>query len=273
MSTTARDITYKCEVCGRDFVSHRVRKRRLLCGRCAGELRRRGPGSIQLRLSEASAKPSPAPTPASAPPADATTAVPMELTLDQFIEQVPYWYDIYARANATYFPLEKRLTEKATSKGYLEIADLANITYVLGNPRNVRGRMQGANIEDDVIENTRNAIKNLNDPTKALRYICGIRHWGLTYGSKTLRCMCPQKYGALDSTVINGIDPKYLPSRNNYGKYADFVHLCGQIRDKVIQPGPRESGQWFVADIEMALFQFLWGKRNRLLLRSNTLCT
>jgi hypothetical protein len=253
-------------------VSRRVRKRHLLCRRCAGELRRRDRRPIQLRLSEASAKPSPVLTPASAPPANTTTVVPVELTLDQFTEQIPYWYHIYARANAAYFPLEKRLTEKTTSKGYLEIADLANITYVLGNPRNVRGRMQGANIEDDVIENTRSAIKSLSDPTKALRYICDIRYWGLTYGSKTLRCMCPQKYGALDSMVINGIDPKYLPSRNNYDKYADFIRLCGQIRDKVIQPGPRESGQWFVADIEMALFQFLWGKRNRLLLYSNRRC-
>jgi hypothetical protein len=248
-------------------VTHRVRKGRLLCATCAGDLRSKGQGPIQLRLSEASPNPPPAPTPTPtpAPPANATTAVPMELTLDQFIEQAPYWYDIYARANATYFPLEKRLTEKATSKGYLEIADLVNIPYVLGNPRNIRGRMQGANIENDVIENTKNAIKNLDNPTKALKYICSIKYWGLTYGSKTLRCMCPQKYGALDSVVINGIDPKYLPSRNNYDKYADFIHLCGQIRDKVIQPGRRENGQWFIADIEMALFQFLCGRSNKLL--------
>ena len=189
----------------------------------------------------------------------------MELTLDQFIEQVPHWYDIWAGANATYFPLEKRLTEKATSQGYLEIADLVDITYLLGNPHNIRGRMQRTNTEKYVIENTKNAIKNLDNATKALKCIRSINYWGLTYGSKTLRCMCPQKYGALDRVIINGIDPQYLPSRNNYDRYADFIHLCGQIRGKVIQPGPRKNGQWFIADIEIALFQFVWGVSNKVL--------
>jgi len=189
----------------------------------------------------------------------------MELTSDRFIKQVPYWYGIYAGANPTYFSLEKRLTEKTASKGYLEIADLVDITYALGNPRNIRERMRRANTENDVIENTKNAIKNLDNPTKALKCICSIHHWGLTYGSKTLRCMCPQKYGALDSVIIDGIDPRYVPSRNNYDKYADFTHLCGQIRDTVVQSGPRKNGHWFIADIEMALFQFLWGGRNKIL--------
>lgn len=189
----------------------------------------------------------------------------MELSLNQFIGQVHHWYDIWARANATYFPVEKRLTEKATSKGYLEIADLVHITNVLGNPHNIRGGIQRTNTESDVIENTKNAIKNLDNPAKALRCVCSISYLGLTYGSKTLRCMCPQKHGALDSVIINGVDPQYLPSRNNYDRYADFVQLCGQIRDKVIQPGPRKDGQWFIADIEIALFQFLWGGGNKVL--------
>jgi len=189
----------------------------------------------------------------------------MELTLDQFIKQVPHWYNIWAPANAAYFPLEKRLNGKATLKGYLEMADLVDITYVLGNPRNMRGRMQRANTENDVTENTKNAIRNLNNPTKALKCICSIKYWGLTYGSKTLRCMCPQKYGALDSVITNGIGSQYLPSRNNYDRYADFIHLCRQIRDNVIQPGPREDRQWFITDIEIALFQFLWGRSNKLL--------
>ena len=189
----------------------------------------------------------------------------MELTLDQFIEQVPYWYGIWAQTNATYFGLEQRLNEKVVSKGYLEIADLVSITYVLGNPHNVRGRLQRDNTEYAVIEKTKNAIKNLDNPTKALKCICSIKRLGLTYGSKTLRCMCPQKYGALDSKIINGIDPKYLPSRNNYDKYANFIDLCKQIRDKIVETGPRQNKQWFIADIEVALFQFLWDNSNKLL--------
>jgi len=194
----------------------------------------------------------------------------MELTLDQFSQQVPHWYAVWAEANADYFPLEKRLTAKATSKGYLEMSDLVDITHALGNPHNVRGRMQRANTADDVAENTRNAMRNLDNPVQALRSICSIKCWGLTYGSKTLRCMCPREYGALDSVIICGVDPQYLPSRNNYERYADFIHLCRQIRGRVVQPNTaREEGLWFIADIEVALFQFLWGRANRLLYRGD----
>ena len=42
------EITYKCEVCGKDFVSHRVRKGRVVCGPCAGDLRKKGQGVFQL---------------------------------------------------------------------------------------------------------------------------------------------------------------------------------------------------------------------------------
>jgi len=42
-------ITYKCEVCGKDFESHRVRKGKLVCGPCAGDLRKKGQGSVQLK--------------------------------------------------------------------------------------------------------------------------------------------------------------------------------------------------------------------------------
>lgn len=190
--------------------------------------------------------------------------------MDQFIEQVPYWHGLWAETNASYFSLEERLTKKAASKGYLEISDLVEITYVLGNPHSVRGRMQSANAADAVVRNTRNAMKNLDNPAEALKCICSIKCWGLTYGSKTLRCMCPQRYGALDSVILEGVDPRYLPSRNNYERYADFIHLCGQIRDKVAQPNTaRKNGHWFVADIEVALFQFLWGRINRLLYQAD----
>ena len=186
--------------------------------------------------------------------------------MDQFIEQVPYWHGLWAETNASYFSLEERLTKKATSRGYLEISDLVEITYVLGNPHNVRGRMQRANAPADVVEKTRNAMRNLDNPVEALKCICSIKYWGLTYGSKTLRCMCPREYGALDSVINDGVDPRYLPSRNSYEGYADFIHLCKQITDRVVGSNTsRADGLWFIADIEVALFQFLWGRTNRLL--------
>jgi len=106
----------------------------------------------------------------------------MKLTLDQFIRELPQWYRIWAQANANYFPLEKRLSEKAQAKGYLDIVDLADITRVLGNPYSIRSRMQRNNTQDSVIEKTKNAIISLDSPIDALKSICSIKFWGLTYG-------------------------------------------------------------------------------------------
>lgn len=70
----ARDITYTCEVCGKDFVSHRVRKRRLLCASCAADLRRRGQGPIQLSRGRRDTAPTPPPIQTAAPPTTANTS-------------------------------------------------------------------------------------------------------------------------------------------------------------------------------------------------------
>lgn len=189
----------------------------------------------------------------------------MELTSNQFASQLSGWYQKWAQVNNAYFPVEKRLSEKALEKGYLEIADLVDITRVLGNPHSIRSRVQSNNTADSVIQKTENSILNIGDPLKALQWVCSIKCWGLTYGSKTLRCICPQKYGALDSRIIDGVNRNYLPSNNNYVKYAEFLQLCEQIRQRVTKPGPRDKEKWYIADIEIALFQFLWNKENRLL--------
>jgi len=44
----ATEITYKCEECGNDFISHRVRKGVLLCKTCVEARRAKGQGPVQL---------------------------------------------------------------------------------------------------------------------------------------------------------------------------------------------------------------------------------
>ena len=182
----------------------------------------------------------------------------MRLTPYEFAKQLPMWYRIWKEANPSYFPLETRLTQKAHTMGYLEMQDLVAITHVLGNPYNIRGKIQKENTNDEVKEKTKEAIQQLNNPASALQSMMSIKRWGRTYASKTLRCVCPQKYGALDSKLIGGINQSYLPSTNNEAKrYEEFLNFCRQVREKVPEPGPRK-GEWFLVDIEVVLFQFIW---------------
>ena len=190
----------------------------------------------------------------------------MKLTPDQFAKQLPKWYRIWKEHNPGYFPIEKRLTQKAHDVGYLEMDDLLAITNrkVLGNPYNIRGRIQRENTNDEVKEKSKEAIQHLNNPASALQSMMGIKRLGRAYASKTLRCVCPRKYGALDSKLIKGISQSYLPSKNNEVKrYVEFLNFCQQIRQEVLEPGPRK-GEWFLADIEIALFQFVWDENNKI---------
>jgi hypothetical protein len=184
----------------------------------------------------------------------------MNLRPQQFAEELAKWYHKYGEHNAAYFPLEERLTKKADTLGHLEITDLVDITGVLGNPFNIANRVRKANTEDEVKEKTREAIRHLNNPAAALTHMMSISRWGRTYASKTLRCICPSNYVALDSKLIQGINPSYLPSRNEVERYCQFLDFCQEIQQKISELGPRENGAWFLADIEIALFQFVWDK-------------
>jgi len=182
----------------------------------------------------------------------------VRLTPDEFAKQLPKWYYKWEKANSEYFPVEQQLTKKANSVGSLEMADLVEITHVLGNPRNIRGRVQKANTNDEAKAKTGEAIQHLSELANALKSMMGIKQWGRTYASKTLRCVCPRTYAALDSKLIENISHQYLRSRNELKRYEEFLDLCEQIRQKVSEPGPRENGAWFLADVEIALFQFVW---------------
>lgn len=82
----------------------------------------------------------------------------MKLTPDEFAKQLPKWYEKYRGDNPAYFPVEERLTRKAMTVGFVELSDLVEITRVLGNPRNIRGRIQKANTNDAVKAKTSEAI-------------------------------------------------------------------------------------------------------------------
>ena len=182
----------------------------------------------------------------------------MKLTPNEFAKQSKKWYRIWKEANPSYFPLEERLTQKARLLGYLEKADLVAVAIWGGNQYNISGRVQRANTDNEVREKTKVAIKNLTNPATAFMSMNSIKQWGLAYASKTLRCICPEKYAALDSKLIGGINQSYLPSTNNEAKrYEEFLSFCRQVREKVPEPGPR-NGEWFLTDIEIALFQFIW---------------
>lgn len=191
---------------------------------------------------------------------------PKALTLVEFSSQALKWYEQYTQSSyfVTYVKLEQRLSQKAMDKGYLEVVDLADIADWGGNQRGIKQRVQRGNSGDQVKQATTEAIRKLDSPSNALRAVLSINQWGLTYASKTLRFVCPRDYPALDQKLRKAINKTLLPTiydgniNSMVRGYLRFLELCRKIKHQVSVPGPRSAGEWFIADIEMAVFQFVW---------------
>lgn len=189
-----------------------------------------------------------------------------ELTIAEFAKAVPGWYAEYTQSKyfQTYLTLELRLSQKAIGLGRLGKADLADIADWGGNQHGIRQRLLAGNTEESVGESSSKAISLLSSPADALKAILSINQWGLSYGSKTLRFVCPRNYAALDQKLRGAISKDLLPLiydgnlASMVRGYLTFLNICRKIGQQVHPPGPRPGGVWFLADIEMALFQFAW---------------
>ena len=189
----------------------------------------------------------------------------MSTAFTEFAKELHSWYWKYPQSD--YFKgslhIEGRLGSKARDRGHLELDDLVEIANWGGRQHGIHKRVQRENTCAEVRTRTAKAVDRLDDPAAALESLLEIREWGLTYASKTLRFMCPSNYGALDSVIREAIDPKLLPriydghTSSMVNGYERFLALCIQLRTQIKERGPREGGVWFVADIEMALFQFV----------------
>lgn len=131
-----------------------------------------------------------------------------KLTLKQLASQLEHWYQRYTESPyfQQYRSLEIGLSHKASDIGYLEKGDLFWIAVWGGDEeRHQLGTLIDINnTSDDVIANTRDAIQQLNNPANALRSLLRINYCGVSYGSKTLRCIRPQEYAAFDYHVRRG---------------------------------------------------------------------
>jgi len=131
---------------------------------------------------------------------------------------------------------------------------------------------------DEIITTTINNIHNNND-NEAIRSALSIPGMGLTYASKLLRFMKPERYGALDSNIREALierAPEYqMPTirdgntNSMVAGYLRFIEIIRTIaadiekspqRDRLMRPkcslSNLEGNAWRAADIEMALFQW-----------------
>ena len=189
----------------------------------------------------------------------------MKLTLKGFVDQLAYWYKKYTESPnfAQYQNLETGLSQKASDVGYLEKSDLLWIA-IWGNDekRHQLGTLIcNNNTGESVVAHTRKAIQSLSSPQGALRSLMLIMFVGPACGSKALRCIYPQEYGAFDIHVRKACTD-FLPTMDDreaeITRYLGFLAICHRLRGQMTVPGPRPKGLWYVADVEMGIFQFAY---------------
>ena len=187
----------------------------------------------------------------------------MKLSTAQFTRVLPTWHAKFGcwRPNLRVLTtnLETEISKKSTNIGYLDMNDLLNILK-WGDPNDrhdLAEKLRDNNTDEEIQKNTKEAIQYLSKGNwrAALGSLDGIDYWGFTYGTKTLRLICPQHYPALDRKLRNGI--KVLRLRRSDTSYGQFINLCHSIQKNILDPGPRPDGSWWIADVEMALYTFV----------------
>ncbi len=152
--------------------------------------------------------------------------------------------------------------QKAKNVKHLEVKDLQSIAEWGGPERGRPERIEAENNPNSVRTATKKAIEQVHSPEKSLRELLGLKQWGLTYASKTLRFIEPLEHGALDSWIRLSLTPilwDIKDGKNNsmIRGYSKFLAVCKEIQHTANkETNPRGIGPWWIADIGDALFEF-----------------
>jgi len=95
------------------------------------------------------------------------------------------------------------------------------------------------------------------DVQGALHEIKQIHGLATSFGSKHLRFLRPDVCPVLDSVISNNLG--YAAGEHRYKRFSDDCLRIAETLEQhgVANPMGRESGKWFAADVEMALYTYL----------------
>ena len=98
------------------------------------------------------------------------------------------------------------------------------------------------------------AIPDVQGALRKMKQIYGL---GTSFASKHLRFLRPDVCPVLDSIISNNLG--YASDEHGYKRFSDDCLRIAETLERhgVANPMDRESGKWFAADVEMALFTYL----------------
>ena len=110
-----------------------------------------------------------------------------------------------------------------------------------------------------IVENIPRAAELLHKGalSAALEIITEPKGLGISFGSKILRMLNPEKVGVYDSVLY-----EHLPYPYTIPGWDEFCRDCKTVAEELERRGiknpERKNGKWFVADVEVVIFGHYW---------------
>lgn len=130
------------------------------------------------------------------------------------------------------------------------------VTKWAGNTGNrVRGQLDKGQSVQEIAENFRKTVilMHKGNLKSAIEKITLLRGLGISYGSKHLRMMAPERAVVLDSILR-----EYFSYEETGDDYVRFCADCGaiakELKNHQIKHPYRQNGEWLAADVEGAIF-------------------
>ncbi len=134
-----------------------------------------------------------------------------------------------------------------------------------GSQNGVLQKFNDKSGEGNLYDLVQQVINNIDNPEMAISSALNLPGLGLTYASKLLRFMKPEKYGALDSRLRKVLAANNLLAKINDGDkesskkgYIEFLKLlekfATELKNNAIRLPPGDNSDWNASQIEMALF-------------------
>lgn len=180
-------------------------------------------------------------------------------------DSYPYFHWINSLEKRFIWLRENSATQNTASK-YL----IQEMIEWGGSQNGVLQKFNDGSGEINLLQIVQEIIANLDIPQKAITSALSLPGLGLTYASKLLRFMKPEKYGALDSRIRGALFKRNLLRKINDGNinsmingYLEFFRLLNnlksQLEDQQIKKPDcslSNTGLWRPSEIEMALFRW-----------------
>lgn len=142
-----------------------------------------------------------------------------------------------------------------------DVGDFIKDVCRWGGYPGISGKVLTRNTSADIRSALRGATSHLLEPAPDLVAAMGgvkqLKGLGLSFASKHLRFLCPELCPVFDSYLRTA-----LPYPFDSTGYSLFAADCRRLAQELtkrdaVNPWPERDGQWFVADVEAAIYQFI----------------